>query len=62
MNSPLNSYIYIHWILDFKFILLSNDDLDIAAGVPTLQKVTQAMHKMKSGRHLELTTSAQKCS
>ena len=22
MNSPLNSYLYIHWILDFKYILL----------------------------------------
>ena len=23
MYSPLNSYVYIHWILDFKYILLS---------------------------------------
>ena len=22
MYSPLNSYVYIHWILDFKYILL----------------------------------------
>ena len=22
VNSPLNSYLYIHWILDFKYILL----------------------------------------
>ena len=22
MHSPLNSYVYIHWILDFKYILL----------------------------------------
>ena len=22
VNSPLNSYVYIHWIFDFKYILL----------------------------------------
>ena len=22
MYSPLNSYVYIHWILDFKYILI----------------------------------------
>ena len=25
MYSPLNSYAYIHWILDFKYILLLNN-------------------------------------
>ena len=25
MYSPLNSYVYIHWILDFKYILLLPD-------------------------------------
>ena len=25
MHSPLNSYAYIHWILDFKYILLFVD-------------------------------------
>ena len=22
LDSPLNSYLYVHWILDFKYILL----------------------------------------
>ena len=42
MYSPLNSYLYIHWILDFKYILL------LLIKIPTfITALTDKLEKLK---------------
>ena len=51
MYSPLNSYAYIHWILDFKYILLLLDMFSWVLASGMLLEVVEGLEEVGSKRH-----------